>query len=288
MGMLDGLVPGNDPRLKRLLRQRAEGDVRQASHMARDEGRASNARTAASTQARATDAGLNPALAQRMAGQQEQQANVAVQQQYARDRAREVEQAEKGLADLRAQRGAFLRQLVGKGMSTLGAMSSQLGVGGGAPGGQGGGPQGVSSAGGFLSGQGAGGGGGLGALGGLAGTAVGGPLGGMVGGQLGGMLGGGGGGGMGQTLGMVDSAMSGFPGGPGAAPAPAPGVGSGVAGLPQALVGLQGAGAPAQAGALQQGQAGSVMGQVGGIDPNGPPPADPNDFIAWMLAGGRL
>lgn len=218
MGMLDGLVPGNDPRLKRELEARARGDVRQASHEARNATLADARAASASTQARARDAGMSGGLAERLAGRQYNEAATAAGQQFAQDRRIERNQAESQLADLKAQRGAFMRQLLGKGLQAGGALASQMGVGSGAAETGGGGPQGVSSAGGFLSGQ--GGGGGLGALGGVAGMAVGGPVGGAVGGQLGGMLGGGSVGGTPQTMGMVDQAMAGFPGGPGEQPAP--------------------------------------------------------------------
>ena len=295
MGVFDGILPGNDPRMERLLKRRIAGDERQASHESRNAALSQARANAASTAARGSDAGLPPALAQRMASQQLGASTNAANAQFSRDRRQEVAQAEQGLAEMKAQRGAFMRQLLGKGMQTAGAMVGKLGMTGGQggaalPGGRpmamngnrpagspGAGPGTHTGAGNPLLGilGGGGGGGGLGALGSIAGTAVGGPLGGMVGGQLGGILGGGG------AVPTDDQLLSAHQPPP---PPQTPVQAATTQAVQQATSGLD---AVAQSGALPPGSAAQAMGgQV--VDPNGPPPDDPDAFLTWlMLRGGR-
>jgi len=214
MAFFDRLV--GDPRMREQLRQRAAGDGTMARQSFAAQ-RAANAGVATATAARLADRGAaNPALAGRVAAQQQGQMDAAAGQVFAQQQTAERQRAEMQLADMRAQRQGFFRQMLGAGLRGAGALAGQMGIG--APTAQPGGLPATSGPSGTA----------LAGIGGLAGTAVGGPLGGMVGGQLGTTLSGAvqptaAAPASAPTMGLVDQAIAGGP--PGAvAPPPLPGV----------------------------------------------------------------
>jgi hypothetical protein len=168
MAFFDRLI--GDPAMQASLRQRAQGQGTMAAQTFAQQ-RAANAGTAAGTQARLADRGAaSPALAGRIASQQQATMNAASGAQFATQQAAERQRAEQQLAEMRVQRQSFFRQMIGGGLRTAGALGQTLGIGD---------PQSAQQ-------PAQGGGAGMaGTLGGVAGTAVGGPLGGAVGSVVG-------------------------------------------------------------------------------------------------------
>lgn len=194
-GLVQGVMPGGDRETRERLRRRARGqDSLARAAFIRQQ--AASQRASGRTAARAADAGLNPAQAQRIAARQQAGMDAASGQQYAQQSMAERQRAEDQLATLREQRAAFQRQMLGSLVGAAGSVASTLGIGGGGP---------VADA--SFAGRTAQGVASLqepGNLGALAGGMAGGPLGAMAGQALGGAMAPGG---MGQTLSMVDGAL---------------------------------------------------------------------------------
>lgn len=241
MAFFDRLV--GDPRMRQQLQQRAAGQGTMAQQNFAQQ-RAANAGVASATAARLADRGAaNPALAGRVAAGQEAQMNAAAGQMFAQQQTAERQRAEAQLADMRAQRQGFFRNMLGAGLRTGAALAGQYMQ---RPGGlldfsgAGGGPNGLPASGVVMgpngpvtgpTGQGvnAGNMGNAGGVGDglllrqaapIAGMAIGGPAGAVIGQGLASAI-------TGQpqqpTMGLVDQAIAGGP--PGAvAPPPLPGV----------------------------------------------------------------
>jgi hypothetical protein len=136
MAFFDRLV--GDPRMREVQRERARGEGTMASQNYAQQ-RSANAGVAGATAARLADRGAaNPALAGRIAAGQEAQMNAAAGQIFAQQQTAERQRAEAQLADMRAQRQGFFRQMLGAGLRTGSAMMGTYigGPVGGALGGQ--------------------------------------------------------------------------------------------------------------------------------------------------------
>jgi hypothetical protein len=229
--------------MRSTLRERAAGQGTMAAQNYAQQ-RAASAGAASGTAARLADRGAaSPALAGRLAAQQEASMNAAAGAQFAQQQTAERQRAESQLADMRAQRQGFFRNMLGAGLQTAANVTTMMGM---RPGGflnadgsrtPGGlptsgmvmGPFGPVPAG-TPTGQGvnAGNGGNAGGIGDglllrqgapLLGAAVGGPMGAAVGQQVGQGLANAFGGDA-STMGLVDQALAASP--PGAAPVTAP------------------------------------------------------------------
>lgn len=136
MAFFDRLV--GDPRMREVQRQRARGEGTMASQNYAQQ-RSANAGVAGATAARLADRGAaNPALAGRVAAGQQAQMDAAAGQMFAQQQTAERQRAEAQLADMRAQRQGFFRNMLGAGLRTGSAMLGTYigGPVGGALGGQ--------------------------------------------------------------------------------------------------------------------------------------------------------
>jgi hypothetical protein len=111
--------------MREVQRQRAAGVGTMASQNYAQQ-RSANAGVAGATAARLADRGAaNPALAGRIAAGQEAQMNAAAGQVFAQQQTAERQRAEAQLADMRAQRQGFFRNMLGAGLRTGAAFAGQ-------------------------------------------------------------------------------------------------------------------------------------------------------------------
>jgi hypothetical protein len=122
MAFFDRLI--GDPRQRQVQQQRAAGEGTLARRNFAQQ-RAANAAAANATASRLTDSGGNPALAGRTAAQQQGAANAAAGQMFASQQTAEMQRAEAQLADMRAQRQGFFRNMLGAGLRTGAAFAGQ-------------------------------------------------------------------------------------------------------------------------------------------------------------------
>lgn len=123
MAFFDRLI--GDPRMRSTLRERAAGQGTIAAQNYAQQ-RAASAGAASGTAARLADRGAaSPALAGRLAAQQEASMNAAAGAQFAQQQTAERQRAESQLADMRAQRQGFFRNMLGAGLRTGAALAGQ-------------------------------------------------------------------------------------------------------------------------------------------------------------------